>query len=198
MPVRTWLRDYAPVVLGVGLLATAGLSVAVVGVAMFALGTGTDPLVVLGGTLATLAVLVTVAVIAGVALAWTVLTRLAGALVGGVRGVRARLAERLARLESRARPLSRLGLADRVAPAEYTPLVDPLKRRYVDGDLDDVEFERRLEALLDAGRLDADRMRDGLDGFDGFEDESGPTNATGDRRGTVRSRADGVREADLD
>jgi hypothetical protein len=192
MPVRTWLRDYAPVVLGVGLLATAGVSVAVVGLAMLALGTGTDPLVVLGGTLAALAMLVTVAVVTGVALAWTVLTRLAGTLVGGVRAVRTRMAERVARLETRARPLSRLGLADRVAPSGYTPLVDPLKRRYVDGDLDDVEFERRLERLLEAGRLDADRARDTLD------ETVEPPTAAGDRRGTVRSPTEGVREADLD
>lgn len=172
MSVLTWLRDRAPVVLGVALLATAGLSVAVVGVALLALGTGTDPLVVLGGTVATLALLATVATATGLALAWTLLTRLGGALGVALHALRAGASERLARVESRT-PLSRLGLADRVAPSEYTPLLDPLKQRYVDGDLTEWEFERRLDALLDAGRVDADRVSAAMDHESGDGDGVG-------------------------
>jgi hypothetical protein len=209
MSVGSWLRDYAPVVLGIALLGAAGLAVTVVGVALLAVGTGTDPLVVLGGTVAVLALLATIAAVTGLALVWTLVSRLASGLAGGVWTLRAGAAERVARVETRAPPLGRLGIADRIAPASYTPLVDPLKRQYVDGDISEGEFERRLEPLLATGRVDAESGQsvstereaaatdapDSTDSTDSLEDEPSvkPKSAT-----TVKSGVERARDADAD
>jgi hypothetical protein len=151
MVLTTWLRAHAPAVLATSLVAVAGLLVAAVGLGTLAFLTGGDPLVTLGGALVSVVVLVTLGLVLAGALAWTLLTR-------GVRGVRAvvdgarrRVGRGLARLETRSRVLARLGLSARLVDRERwrAEQVSTLQRRYVDGDLTEAAFERRLELLFE-------------------------------------------------
>lgn len=61
-----------------------------------------------------------------------------------------RVADGLARLESVVPPLASLGLSDVFAPPEPTveERHEALTRRYVEGDLSDAEYERKLQTLL--------------------------------------------------
>lgn len=58
-----------------------------------------------------------------------------------------RVADGFERAERLVPPLSRLALADRFAVSTETKR-ERLKERYVDGELTEVEYERRLQALL--------------------------------------------------
>lgn len=62
-----------------------------------------------------------------------------------------RAAAALARAERVVPLLSRLGLSERVAVSQATRR-ERLKRRYVEGDLTETEYERRVRELLDAER----------------------------------------------
>lgn len=67
----------------------------------------------------------------------------------------------------------RLGLAERLEPDEET-VVEALQRRYVAGDLDEVEFERELERLI-GDRSDPERPR----GVDPVDDADATERVTG-------------------
>ena len=76
-----------------------------------------------------------------------------------------RVARAVRRVEARSETIATLGVADRLEP-------DPeerrarLRRRYVAGEIDEREFERRLSELLDDDRTDdpiADSVRVGRD-----------------------------------
>ena len=89
-----------------------------------------------------------------------------------------RLADALARVERAVPPLSRLGLSDRFAVSQATRR-ERLKRRYVDGELTQTEYERRVRELLDEERAVSDSDVDELDA----DLAAGrPTDATGSRR----------------
>jgi hypothetical protein len=82
----------------------------------------------------------------------------------------ARAASVVGRLEGAYPPFGRVGLADRLAPPEPSPderveraLAD-LKGRYVDGEMTETEFERRVDRLvsnepIDGARADRERER---------------------------------------
>lgn len=97
------------------------------------------------------------AVVVALLLAWTTLTRVAGMRYRWLSAAAVR-AERRSDLAARAR------LADRVTPPR-TPAarkheLNALKRRYVEGGIDEYEFERRLDRLLDdSSRSRRDRPR---------------------------------------
>ncbi len=86
------------------------------------------------------------AVVVTLLLAWTALTRIAGMRYRWLSTVAVR-AERRSDLAARAR------LADRVTPPRTAAArkheLNALKRRYVEGTIDEYEFERRLDRLLD-------------------------------------------------
>ena len=66
---------------------------------------------------------------------------------------------RLAELVERAYPKARtVGLSDRVEPTQEDR-IDELKRRYVEGDIGEAEYERRLRELMDDESVDDDRVR---------------------------------------
>ncbi|WP_440007348.1 SHOCT domain-containing protein [Halomicrococcus sp. SG-WS-1] len=67
----------------------------------------------------------------------------------------ARLAETVERASPKARSV---GLSDRVAPTTEDR-IDDLKQRYVEGDIGELEYERRLQELMDDESVDADRVR---------------------------------------
>ena len=76
----------------------------------------------------------------------------------------ARVAASVARVEGVYPPLRRVGLSDRLAPPEPSPeeraeraLAD-LKARYVDGELTEAEFERRIDWLVSSEPTDRVRI----------------------------------------
>ncbi|NLV07153.1 hypothetical protein GOC83_13535 [Haloarcula rubripromontorii] len=87
-----------------------------------------------------------------------------------------RVAGGLARLEAVVPPLASLGLSDVFAPPEPTveERHEALTRRYVEGELSEVEYERELRALLDE---DEDRGIEPQDAAD-IESELSRTTAT--------------------
>lgn len=75
----------------------------------------------------------------------------------------ARIASVVGRLEGTYPPLGRVGLADRLAPPEPSAeeraeraLAD-LKGRYVDGEMTEAEFERRVDRLVSNEPIDGER-----------------------------------------
>ena len=72
-------------------------------------------------------------------------------------------ATRLERAEAVFPPLARLGLADRVAVSNETKR-ERLKQRYVDGELTEPEYERRLRTVLD--EEDGDTAATDVDALD--------------------------------
>jgi uncharacterized membrane protein len=62
-----------------------------------------------------------------------------------------RVANGFARAERVVPPLARLGLSDRFAVSQATKR-ERLKRRYVEGDLTETEYERRVREILDEER----------------------------------------------
>jgi len=159
MSVTPWLRSHAPGVLLVGFLLAAGGTVAAAGVGLAALATGTDLLVAFGVTVAAVATLGTLAVVLFGALVWTVVGRLLGTTGRGVAAARRQLADAVAAAETRSDRLAGLDVSRTVAPADYDPVLDGLKRQYVDGELSELGFERRLDRLLADDRIDPEQAR---------------------------------------
>jgi len=94
-----------------------------------------------------IALLVTLLIASGVGFVW--------ALVRSVSvPTSPRLASVVDRIERAYPPLESLGLSDRLAPPQPTPeeraerALSELKRRYVDGEITDAEFERNLDRLV--------------------------------------------------
>ncbi len=83
---------------------------------------------------------------------------------------------RSAHLEALVPPLRRFGLSSRLRPDEERG-VDVLRRRYVEGDLDEHEFERELELLLGDGNPVEDGRTDGVESYDSLG-----ARTAGDRR----------------
>jgi hypothetical protein len=154
MSITSWLRARAVVVLAAATLLAAGGAVAAVGAGLVALATGMDLLVVAGGTLAGVALFGAVAVALFVTLAWTVVGRTLDRLGAAVGTGRRRLADAAAGVEARSPPAARLDVASRLAPPDYDPVLASLRDAYVDGSLSEVGFERELDRLLEAGRID--------------------------------------------
>ena len=67
----------------------------------------------------------------------------------------ARLAETVERAYPKARAV---GLSDRVEPTQEDR-IDDLKQRYVEGDIGEAEYERRLQALMDDEAVEDERVR---------------------------------------
>ncbi|PSP79690.1 hypothetical protein BRC81_04100 [Halobacteriales archaeon QS_1_68_20] len=93
------------------------------------------------------------------------------------RATRSRIAERKvdlfrrsSHLEALVPPLRRFGLSSRFRPDEDAG-VEVLRRRYVEGGLDEHEFERELERLL-GGDSPAGRRPDGLEAPDSTDLET--------------------------
>lgn|GEM_PF-834213 len=94
-------------------------------------------------------------------------------------------AERLERAEAVFPPLARLGLADRFAVSNETKR-ERLKRRYVDGELTEPEYEHRLRELLDEEDEPVAADVDALDadlagGRSGTADDAESTDDTSER-----------------
>jgi len=144
----TWLADNRHWLLFAGLVVTtlAALGSAVVGTiaTVGALLTG-------GGLLAPLALLVFGPLVAG-GLALGCGVALARELARSVSIPRdERLASAAGRLERLVPPLSALGLVDRFEPT-VEDRREALRKRYVEGDLSEAEFEARLDDLLEGDR----------------------------------------------
>lgn len=106
--------------------------------------------------LAVAAILVTLLVVSGVGLVW-VLIRNAPAIRSD------RLASLAGRLEREYPPLRRAGLSDVLEPPEPTAeeqaeaaLAD-LKQQYVDGEISEAEFERKVDRLVATDSIDEAR-----------------------------------------
>lgn len=105
---------------------------------------------------AAIAVLVVLLVLSGVGLAWSL-----------VRNASVPRSERVAslaeRLEREYPPLRVAGLSDLLAPPEPSEeeraerALDDLKRRYVDGELSEAEFERKVDRLVQNETVDEAR-----------------------------------------
>ncbi len=167
-----------------GLLRNRGLWAALLGLVLsgllLVLGTGYLGLVVVTGLLSGAPVLGTLldiavpVVVGGVLLVLLVLVSAVALVYVLLRSLSlprsARVASVAARVEDVYPPLERVGLADRLAPPEPSPeeraeraLAD-LKARYVDGELTEAEFERRVDGLvsnepIDGARGDRERER---------------------------------------
>jgi hypothetical protein len=69
------------------------------------------------------------------------------------------LAERAERHSDLARSVGVLSLVERPPERKREEALDALKRRYADGEIDEVEYERRLERLLDDETVGGARER---------------------------------------
>ena len=159
-----WLRSNLLWLSLVALLVSGGLLLVVVGsvglVVYSALGTGTpivgELLDIALPVLAVTAVLLVATVVSGVGFVWGLLRR---ASLPRSR----RLASVAGRVEREYRPLRVLGLSDLLSPPEPSAeeraadALEELKRRYVDGELDEREFERRVDRLVANESIDEAR-----------------------------------------
>ena len=144
-----WIRRHA---LGLLAAASAGLAVAIVGTLALAVVTALGAVVSGGSVLATALPFL----LAAVALGAVELAVVVGLVYVGARRAASRVgiptdervARALGRLESRSATLADLGLAERFAPDPEERRRE-LRRQYVDGEIDELEFERRMEQLLD-------------------------------------------------
>lgn len=160
-----------------GLLRNRALWAALLGLVtsglLLILGTGYLGLVVVSGLLSgapvveTLLDLAVPAVVGGTLLIVLVLVSgvaLLGVLLRSVSLPRSsRISSLAARLEDAYPPLRRVGLSDRFAPPEPDPeerteraLAD-LKARYIDGKIDEAEFERWVDRLVSDGPVEDGR-----------------------------------------
>lgn len=122
----------------------------VVGVAFISGGLTVDFLLGLAPYLPVLAILLILTAISGLSLGWTALRRLSLPRGGRLHSV-------LERLERRTPALDMLGLSTFVAPPEQSDeeKLDALKQRYVEGEINEAEFERELERLNTTGSSDS-------------------------------------------
>ncbi|RRJ28193.1 SHOCT domain-containing protein [Halocatena pleomorpha] len=164
-----WFRDHLFVIsLGAFLLSvlTSALVVSFGGfVVLSALLSGSLPLDVLVGlwpAIPVLAVTLTVAVLSGLGVGWSALSRLSLPSLDG-RAVSERIHPIVKTLEQKNSTLASLSLSEYVAPPEPSDeeKVERLKQQYVEGTIDEREFERRVERLtsVDTASVDTDRDR---------------------------------------
>lgn len=155
-----WLRDNLFAVSVLALLVSGGLLAAVLGyaalVVLSAFWTGTPVVGVLFDLavpfLPVTAVLLVAVAVSGVGVGWALLSRLTRPRGG-------RLHAAAERLERAYPPAETLGVADLLAPdrapeEKAEDALDELKRRYVAGDIDEREFERRLDRLVAADSVE--------------------------------------------
>lgn len=174
---------------------TTVLAVGTVGVGLLAVLAGVASGAGLGAVLADaalVALVVAVLVAADLAFAVAFLATVArrASLPGLPLVENERLAAGFERAEAVFPPLARLGLADRFALSNETKR-ERLKRRYVDGELTEPEYERRLRDLLDA---EDDRAATDVDALDadlavgrsreGHGSDAGATTSDRERRRT--------------
>ncbi|WP_276271664.1 hypothetical protein [Haloarcula litorea] len=146
---RHWLLFAATVLSGLG---AAGVAFVGVVATVVTLVTGGPILGIVAGSVLGTLLLLGVAVVAG--------TKLASTLAGMASfPTNRRAADALARAERLVPPLSRLGLADRLAPSVEERRAE-LTQRYVDGDLTEAAFERELRDLLEDADEDGSGMPD--------------------------------------
>lgn len=150
------LRDNLLALSAIGLLVSCALLAVVFGytalVAVSALAAGTPLVGVLVDVgvaiVPVVGVLTVAAVLSAVGLVWASIRRLA-------RFRSRRLQVAFERIEAAYPPLARYGMSEAVAPPEPSAeeraerALDALKRRYVAGEIDEAEFERRLDRLAD-------------------------------------------------
>ncbi len=153
-----WIRDHLFVISLSVFLVSVVASVLVVGfgglVILSALFSGSltvDFVVSLWPSLPLLAVLFTTTVLSSLGMGWSVVSRLSIPSVD-VGRVTERLHPLLEGLEQKNATLASLSLSERVAPPEPSDAekLQRLKQQYVDGAIDEVEFERRVERLTTA------------------------------------------------
>ncbi|QLG27979.1 SHOCT domain-containing protein [Halorarum halophilum] len=150
-----WLRTNLLWISLVGLLVSGGLLLVVVGflglVVYSALGTGTpivgELLDVAAPVLAVTSVLLVATVLSGVGFVWALLRRASVPRSS-------RLAALADRIEREYPPLRPFGLSDALAPPKPSAeeqsanALAELKRQYVDGELSEREFERKVDRLV--------------------------------------------------
>lgn len=163
-----WFRDH---LFGISLsvfLLSGLLSVLVVGfggvVILSALLSGSltlDFLVGLWPSIPVLAVLLTTAVLSTFGLGWSVLSRFSVPSIS-TRGITERLHPLVQTLERNNATLASLSLSERVAPPEPSDeeKLQQLKQQYVDGDINEAEFERRVEQLTSTDTAVDTRVRE--------------------------------------
>ncbi|MFC7155408.1 SHOCT domain-containing protein [Halomarina halobia] len=177
-----WVRRHHVGVLAVSLLVVTALLVGVLGIGtLVALASLTAPLDALADAVLPWAV----AALLLAALALCLVAALAWALVRRLSLPKSqRAADLAARIERHNHWARSVGLSAFVAPPRPTTddRIDDLTRRYVDGDLSEAEFERRVGSLVDDE--DRDRMRGSRGTRVGREHDER-------RRGRERERARG-------
>lgn len=163
-----WLRDHALIVsLGVFLVTSIvsmlviGYLGVVAGIAFLSGQMSVGFLFGLGPYLVVLALLLILTTVSGLSLGWEALRRLSHGLAalrrlplprGG------RLYDGFERLEERSTVFDALDLSAFVAPREPSEdeKLEALKQQYVEGDINEVEFEREIDRLHTTDSLDKD------------------------------------------
>lgn len=152
-----WLRDHSLAVsMGVFLVSSIVLALVIgyigiiVGVAFISGGLTVNFMLGLAPYLSVLAILLILTAVSGLSIGWTVLRRLSLPRGGRLHYV-------LERLEGRNSALDTLGLSTFVAPPEQSDedKLDVLKQRYVEGDINEAQFERELDRLNTTGSSDS-------------------------------------------
>lgn len=177
----SWLSRNAHWLLLALVAVTTVLTVGTVGVGLFAVLAGLAGGASLGAVLGDAALILLIAaclVAADLAFAVGFLVTLARRASLPSLPENDRVATVLARFERAVPPLSRLGLSDRFAVSQATKR-ERLKRRYVDGELSQTEYERRVRELLDEERAVSVTDVDELDADLAAEP---PTDTTATRR----------------
>lgn len=148
-----WLRDHSLAV-SMGVFLVSGIVSAlvigyigiIVGLAFVSGGLTVGFLLDLAPYLPVLAILLILTAVSGLSLGWEALRRLSLPRGGRLHSV-------LERLERRNSALDTLGLSTFVAPPEQSDeeKLDALKQRYVEGDINEAQFERELDRLNTSG-----------------------------------------------
>lgn len=153
-----WFRDHLFVISLSVFLVSVAVSVLIAGfggmVILSALLSGSltvDFLLGLWPYIPVLALLFTTTVLSSLGMGWSIVSRLSVPSLG-VGRVFERLHPAIERLEQKNATLASLSLAERVAPPEPSDAekLQRLKQQYVDGTIDEAEFERRVEHLTTA------------------------------------------------
>lgn len=163
-----WFRDHLFVISLCTFLVSSLVSVLVVGfgavVVLSALLSGSltlDFLVGLWPLLLVLAVLVSTTVLSGLGLGWSAFSRLSVPSIS-TRRITERLHPLVQTLEQHNATLASLSLSERVAPPEppYEEKLQQLKQQYVGGEINEAEFERRVERLTTVDTTPVDAVRE--------------------------------------
>ncbi len=164
-----WFRDHLFVISLSAFLLSVLVSVLMVGfggvVVLSALFSGSltvDVLLGLWPSIPVLAVAFTVAALSSLGMGWSALSRISLPSLD-TRAVSERIHPLVQTLEQKNGTLASLSLSEYVAPPEPSDeeKVERLKQQYVEGTIDEREFERRVERLtsVDTASVDTDRNR---------------------------------------